>query len=204
FQNANEITDDLIHTILFDKSTKQGSAIVRHRFFGASTADGVVDFIPSITKALTKRYFIKGRAGTGKSTLLKKIIKAAEDKNFDMEVYHCGFDPTSIDMVVIRELGVCIFDSTDPHEYFTERQGDEIIELYEKTVTPSTDEKYESAITYYTKSYKQRMKDGISHLKNAKTINDRLEKMYTDAVDFGVIDEMYSTISNEMSNLEVT
>jgi len=151
---------------------------------------------------LTKRYFIKGRAGTGKSTLLKKIAEAAEVNGFDIEVYHCGFDPESIDMVDFRELGVCIFDIIDPHDYFAERQGDEIVDLYEQTVTPGTDEKYKSIITYYTKSYKQRMKDGISYLQNAKSISDRLEKMYTDVVDFGVINEIYSTICNEISELE--
>ncbi|WP_208588591.1 PRK06851 family protein [Gracilibacillus suaedae] len=201
FDKANQVTDELIQKILLDKTSIHGNGIVRHRFFGASTPEGVVDFIPSITEELTKRYFIKGRAGTGKSTLLKKIATNAEESGFDVEMYHCGFDPESIDMVVIRELGVCVFDSTDPHEYFPERQGDEIVDLYEQTITPGTDEKYESDITYYTKSYKQRMKDGITYLKEAKALHDKLEAIYIDAVDFAVIDEIYLTIYNELERL---
>lgn len=201
FDKADQIADELIQTILLNKTSVHGNAIVRHRFFGASTPDGVVDFIPSITEELTKRYFIKGRAGTGKSTLLKKVAAAAESRSFDVEMYHCGFDPESIDMVVIRELGVCVFDSTDPHEYFPERQGDEIVDLYEQTITPGTDEKYESAITYYTKSYKQRMKEGITSLKEAKALRDKLEDIYIDAVDFKVINEIYSAIYKEMEQL---
>ncbi|WP_054860951.1 hypothetical protein [Gracilibacillus sp. JCM 18860] len=85
---------------------------------------------------MTKRYFIKGRAGSGKSTLLKKVVSASKERGFDIEVYHCGFDPESVDMVVIRELSVCLFDSTDPHEYFPKRKGDEIVDLYKLTITP--------------------------------------------------------------------
>lgn len=201
FDKANQVTDDLIQKISRNKTSNHGNAIVRHRFFGASTPEGVVDFIPSITEELTKRYFIKGRAGTGKSTLLKKVATNAEKNGFDVEMYHCGFDPESIDMVVIRELGVCVFDSTDPHEYFPERKGDEMVDLYEQAITPGTDEKYESDITYYTKSYKQRMKDGITFLKEAKTLRDKLEDIYMDAVDFKVIDEIYLTIYKEMEKL---
>lgn len=48
----------------------------------------------------------------------KKIAAAAESRGFDVEMYHCGFDPESIDMVLVRELKFCVFDSTNPHEYF--------------------------------------------------------------------------------------
>lgn len=201
FNKANQVTDELIQEILLDKKSNNENAIIRHRFFGASTSAGVVDFIPSITDGLTKRYFIKGRAGSGKSTLLKKVVSASKERGFDIEVYHCGFDPESVDMVVIRELSVCLFDSTDPHEYFPERKGDEIVDLYKLTITPGTDEKYESDIIYYTKSYKQRMKDGIAHLKKAKSLNDQLEAMYMDAVDFSVIDEMDIAINREIAKL---
>ena len=43
-------------------------------------------------------------------------------------------------MVIVRELGFAIFDSTAPHEYFPSREGDEIIDMYALIVTPGTDE----------------------------------------------------------------
>ena len=67
--------------------------------------------------------------------MLKKLAKAAEEKGFEVEVYHCGFDPNSLDMVIVRELGFAIFDSTAPHEYFPSREGDEIIDMYALIVT---------------------------------------------------------------------
>ncbi|MRH42737.1 hypothetical protein GH741_08555 [Aquibacillus halophilus] len=202
FDKANAVANDLIDKIFVGKQSQADNSKTRHRFFGASTPAGVIDFIPNITADLSKRYFIKGRAGTGKSTLLKKVAAAAEERGFDVEMYHCGFDPESIDMVVVRELKVCVFDSTDPHEYFPSRHGDEIVDLYEKTVTPGTDEKYEAEITDVTKRYKKRMKDGILYLEEAKVLHDQLEKIYVDAVDFSVIDGIFEDINKAVEHQE--
>ncbi|MBM7570765.1 PRK06851 family protein [Aquibacillus albus] len=202
FAKANQVTNDLLDKIFLGIETNGTTGVTRHRFFGASTPEGVVDFIPNITEDLTKRYFIKGRAGTGKSTLLKKIARAAEDRGFDVEMYHCGFDPDSMDMVVVRELGVCVFDSTDPHEYFPERHGDEIVDLYEKAVNPGTDEKYEEEIADFTKRYKQRMKEGITYLQEAKALHDQLEKIYIEATDFSVVDGIFEEIHSNVLKLD--
>ncbi|MGQ0517369.1 hypothetical protein ACT453_45340, partial [Bacillus sp. D-CC] len=91
FNKANELTDQLIQKLFTDKSGKQ--SLVKHRFLGAATPKGAVDFVPNLTEGLPHRYFIKGRPGSGKSTMLKKLAKEAEEKGFEVEVYHCGFDP---------------------------------------------------------------------------------------------------------------
>ncbi|WP_186576747.1 PRK06851 family protein [Aquibacillus kalidii] len=201
FKKANEVTNELIEKIFLGKHSQSEEPTTFHRFFGASTPNGVVDFIPNITEDLSKRYFIKGRAGTGKSTLLKKVANAAKERGFDVEMYHCGFDPESMDMVVVRELGICVFDSTDPHEYFPDRHGDEIVDLYETAVTPGTDEKYEAEIDDVNKRYKQRMKEGITYLQEAKGLHDELEKIYMKAVDFKKIDEICDEINNDIEGL---
>lgn len=48
-------------------------ASVTHRFFGAATSAGPVDFITNLTENIDIRIFVKGRPGTGKSTLFKKL-----------------------------------------------------------------------------------------------------------------------------------
>ncbi|GGM39643.1 hypothetical protein GCM10011351_27250 [Paraliobacillus quinghaiensis] len=202
FEKANEVTNELMDKIFIGKQSESDNAITRDRFFGASTPEGVVDYISNITEGVPKRFFIKGRAGTGKSTLLKKIAATATERSFDVELYHCGFDPESIDMVIIRELGVCVFDSTDPHEYFPNKHGDEIIDLYEKTVAPGTDEAYETEINDLTKRYKQRMKEGISYLQEAKSVHDQLKKIYIDATDYSVVDAIYDDINMSIEKRE--
>lgn len=61
-------------------------------------------------------YILKGGAGTGKSSLMKKV--AAEFENSEHVIrYRCSSDPDSLDAVVLTESGVVIVDGTAPHVY---------------------------------------------------------------------------------------
>ncbi|GAA0340354.1 PRK06851 family protein [Bacillus carboniphilus] len=201
YDKADELAEKLTYQLFGSISVNKKSNVV-HRFLGAATPKGAVDFVPNLTGDLPKRLFIKGRAGTGKSTLLKKLAAAAEEKGLDVEVYHCGFDPHSLDMLIFREIGIAIFDSTAPHEYFPERTGDEIIDMYEKLVTPGTDEKYAEEIGLIAEQYKNKMQEGTSFLAQAKNFHDQLEDIYIQAMDFTVVDRIKEQLIGEIEYIE--
>ncbi len=201
FDKADQLTNKLIQSF-FGKLKLNKQADVRHRFLGAATPKGAVDFVPNLTEGIEKRYFIKGRPGSGKSTMLKKIAAAGEARGIDTEVYHCGFDPNSLDMVIFREIGIAIFDSTAPHEYFPSRAGDEIIDMYELLITPGTDEIYEDKIKPIAESYKGKMKEAIAHLAKAKELHDQLEAIYVSAMNFSVVENIQSKIAEEIKELD--
>ena len=201
FEKANEWTKELLHDLFADKK-QSGEAEVKHRFLGAATPTGAVDFVPNLTEGLAKRYFLKGRAGTGKSTILKKVAEAAEQRGYDTEVYHCGFDPYSLDMVIVRDLDFAIFDSTAPHEYHPERTGDEILDTYSVFVKPGTDERFAAEIAQLGAQYKAKMQQGISSLAEAKQYRDQLEEIYIAAMDFTIVDELRDGIRAELMALD--
>lgn len=201
FNKANELTNRLIQQFFGDSSSSEGSARVYDRFLGAATPVGAVDFVPNLTDTVGKRYFIKGRPGSGKSTMLKKLAAEAHSRGYDVEVYHCGFDPHSLDMVIVRELDFAIFDSTAPHEYFPERETDEIIDMYAELITPGTDEKYEAEIKDVGARYKEKMNEAIASLAHAKELRDQLEAIYIEAMDFAKVDEITGRLQKEMEIL---
>jgi len=200
FQEANKLTDEL-NELFFSNDTVSKEPKIKHRFLGAATPSGAVDFIQNLTEDIEKRYFIKGRAGSGKSTMLKKIASVGESRGFDIEVYHCGFDPNSLDMVIIPEKSIAIFDSTAPHEYFPDRKNDEIIDMYERCITPGTDEKFSNEIERTTKSYKDKMKEAISYLAEVKVLRDQLEAIYIEAMDFSKVDQIQKEILEEIISI---
>lgn len=200
FDKANELTKKLIRKF-FGRMSLNKPADVKHRFLGAATPKGAVDFVPNLTEDVSKRYFIKGRPGSGKSTMLKKLASEAENRGFDVEVYHCGFDPHSLDMVIVRELGIAIFDSTAPHEYFPSRDGDEIIDMYGTIIAAGTDEIFAEKIEVYSKQYKDKMKEAISYLAKAKSLHDELEEIYIKAMDFRVVNQFKDKIQEEIQAL---
>lgn len=199
FPKANklteEVSDKLLGTTTFDKPS-----CIKHRFFGGSTPYGAMDFVENITGSITTRYFVKGRPGTGKSTMLKKILENAQNRGIDVEVYHCGFDPDSLDMLVFPELDLCIFDSTAPHEYFPSRDGDRVIDVYEELVNAHTDEKYETELADILARYKFYNNEGTAYLAKAKEYHDKLEKYYIEATDFNVIDSIYKELYDKVVN----
>lgn len=201
FLEANKLTDELIGLFYGNDNITEKNSKVKHRFLGAATPSGAVDYIQNLTEEIEKRYFIKGRAGSGKSTMLKKIAAAGEERGFDVEIYHCGFDPNSLDMVIIPEKSIAIFDSTAPHEYFPDRENDEIIDMYERCIKPGTDEKYAIEIERTTNSYKAKMKEAISYLAEAKVLRDELEAIYIGAMDFSKVDKIQSQLIEEIESI---
>lgn len=172
FERADQVADELISQLFQDYKDSEQQGDIYERLFGTNTPDGMINYLNELIQPVQKRIFIKGRAGTGKSVLMKKILACCKQKGIAAEVYRCSFDPHSIDMVIIRELDCCLFDSTPPHELFPTRKSDFVIDLYKKTVTPGTDEKFEQEITRLTNAYKQKMKNGLQHLASIKRLKE--------------------------------
>ncbi|MFC0188663.1 PRK06851 family protein [Fictibacillus aquaticus] len=199
YKKADEVCEKLINTYFKKKQDKKPA--VYHRFLGAATPKGAVDFVPNLTEDVKQRIFIKGRPGSGKSTLLKKLSSKAEEYGYDTEIYHCGFDPHSLDMVIVRELEIAVFDSTAPHEYEPERDGDTILDMYEATITPGTDEKFAAELEDVRNRYSSKMKEAISFLTEAKVMHDQLEGIYAEAMDFNIINAIHQKIDKEIEKL---
>lgn len=178
FDKANKLSDLFIEKILQDTTKRNHNPHIYHRLFGTNTDQGPVNTLPQILSHVQNRVYIKGRAGTGKSVFLNKVIKACMDYGLDIEQYHCSFDPGSTDMVLVPELDLCVFDSTAPHEFSPDREDDIVIDLYKETVTPGTDEKYANEIQQITRKYKKILREGIDDLKEAKFWQDKREKPY--------------------------
>ena len=183
FEKANNLASEFIHNLLRSVKGFERESNVYHRLFGTNTSDGVVNEVPGLIEPIKHRVFVKGRAGTGKSVFMKKVMNACQQKGFDIEFYHCSFDPNSIDMIIVPELNFCIFDSTPPHEFHPNRKEDIMIDLYEKTVTPGTDDKFATEITRLTKQYKAEMKKGIEKLILARSIVNKEEEAWIKDVD---------------------
>lgn len=204
FNQADQVIHQLLLTLYESAEEKKQNLEepqIKRRFLGAATPAGAVDFVDNITAGLTRRFFLKGRAGTGKSTILKKIVAKAEELNYSAEVYHCGFDPGSLDMVIVRELGWAVFDSTKPHEYFPERLGDEVIDMYELTVAPGTDETFADDIAKIEAAYRANMDDGKKYLIEAKQYQDELERINEQFTDYTQLDRMYNELNEQIQLL---
>ena len=198
FEALDQAADDLISVIFKDIGPSEGAGESVHRFFGATTPEGSVNYIENLTEDLKTRYFIKGRPGTGKSTLLKKLVSKAQEAGTRTEIYHCGFDADSLDMVVLPELGICIFDSTAPHELFPSKESDIILDVYDMAVDPSTDENNAETLSIIIREYNERMDKVRTFLREIQGLHDKLEKYYIKSVDFEAINSLTNQLISEI------
>ena len=86
-------------------------------FLGANSKSGFFSRYDALIDETTARavYIIKGSPGCGKSSFMRRIMKAAVEAGFDAEEIRCSSDPGSLDGVVLPALGVALVDGTAPH-----------------------------------------------------------------------------------------
>lgn len=197
FARANEITDELISKIVEPAVQKPERGHDRHLFMGAATPEGPRNFYDNLTDELDLRFIIKGRAGTGKSTMLKKIAEAAMAKGYDTELFHCGFDPESLDMVIVPQLSVAVLDGTAPHVVNPSRPNDYVVDMFQ-CVDPLVYQKNVQQIEAVEGQYSAVMKQGTSFLAAAKQLHDELESYYINAMDFEQLEAKRQQILHEI------
>ncbi len=86
-------------------------------FLGANSPDGFYSRYDSlIDRAGDNRVFIiKGSAGCGKSTFMRRVERRVLEHGGVAEEILCSSDPDSLDGVIFPELGVALVDGTAPH-----------------------------------------------------------------------------------------
>ncbi len=102
-------------------------------YLGANTAKGFVSLYNQLTedKNHNKIFVIKGGPGTGKSTIMKKVGEWFSKKG-EVEYCHCSSDPDSIDVVILKNIGISVLDGTPPHIVEPKFPGafESIVDLY--------------------------------------------------------------------------
>lgn len=84
-------------------------------FLGNNSGHGFFNCYDNELRALSRVILLKGGAGTGKSTLLKRVAAAAKKRGLDYELWYCSGDPKSLDGVYIKRLDAAVVDATSPH-----------------------------------------------------------------------------------------
>ena len=109
---------------------------MQHRYFAASnSSEGFKSYYGEVFDRAERLYVIKGGPGTGKSSLMKRVVAEAEREGFEVEYYYCSSDPSSLDGILISTGNgvIGMVDGTSPHVWEPTHAGakDEIVNLGE-------------------------------------------------------------------------
>lgn len=85
-------------------------------FLGSNTPAGFVGTTETLyTPDGWRVYLLKSGAGTGKSTLLRRVYDQLTAAGETAEVFCCSSDPHSLDAVRFPDRRLCLIDGTAPH-----------------------------------------------------------------------------------------
>ncbi|WP_066174041.1 hypothetical protein [Bacillus marinisedimentorum] len=200
FDRADDVTgrllDDLFVNAVPGKEASEGRTI----FFGASTPDGPINFIDNITEGLDKRIIIKGRPGSGKSTMMKKIAEKAAGLGLRVDRYPCSFDPGSLDMIAIPAIAAAVFDGTSPHKKEPFRPGDVVVDMFKECISSSVEMRYKEKLDELDFLYQKYINEGIGHLKEAGRRAALRDERIRDAASASFDTSQFSQQIQEMLN----
>ncbi|HBV97988.1 MAG: hypothetical protein JL50_01230 [Peptococcaceae bacterium BICA1-7] len=187
---------ELTHEIFEGKDRQAPTPKGRHLFITAITPDGSVSHLDTVVDHLSKRYIISGDDGTGKSTLVKRLMDAAMMRGFNVEAYHCALTPENIDHLVIPSLDIAVINSVEPH-FYKPREGDMVIDTM-NFVNPVLDTRYLAEKTTAREMYRRSMELAIEFISKAKAEHDHMETYYVPFMNF---DEINARREKTMSRI---
>ena len=86
-------------------------------FLGANSPQGFYSLYDQLIclEDASSVFILKGGAGCGKSTLMRRVAQKAEERGLPVEYILCSGDPDSLDAVVLPTLKAALVDGTAPH-----------------------------------------------------------------------------------------
>ncbi|WP_455538077.1 PRK06851 family protein [Terrisporobacter sp.] len=164
---------------------------IRKIFPGANTSNGFYSYFDYIIPKDIKRIFcLKGGPGVGKSSLMKKIARDFSDRGYDIEIFPCSSDPSSLDAVLIKDLKVVLLDGTAPHVVDPKIPGaiDEIVNFGDFWQVENL-ENQKAEILQCNKNISECFQRAFKYLKAAEPIFYEIEVKHSDAMNFGKLNK---------------
>ncbi len=188
---ANQIAAELIEELFSDYRVANEPGVIRKLFASAITPEGFQNFLPCLLAPL-RVFAVNGGVGTGKSTLLNKVLTVALEKGFDCEGYYCAFDPLKLEHLTIPRIGVAFTTSVEPHCYPIGKVS-RTIDM-DQCVAPYVMTKYGAVIASESKIIGELFEAAIKFIAKAKSLHDQLEEYYIPNMNFAGIAQLRKAI----------
>lgn len=167
----------------------------RHYFGSTLSPQGFVSYIDQLSGSCACRYVLQGPPGSGKSTVLLALGERALARGCQVEFYHDGLNPDSLNMIIMTSLGVAVVDASGLT--LTARPGDIIIDTRE-CIESEPEDFFEHEINEAQRRLDALVEEASAVLSKAEFCRKRLQKIYSRAMDFSEIERIQAQIIEEI------
>lgn len=187
---ANQAAQELIGKI-FPCSCTAEPGKIRKLFASAITPDGPKHYLASSVWRAEKCYVIEGDPGTGKSTIVRKVIEAAVTRGLDTEVFYCPLEPEKPEHVVIPALSTAVTTSHAPHIFIADKNPPLATINTNEYLNPAIPAKYQEQIEHNRQMFEHLWTKAIKSLHQSKQLHDQLERCYIPHMNFQGIQALW-------------
>jgi hypothetical protein len=191
FTRVNKLTAELIQDVLAQAPGRYHvDPKARHLFYSAISPNGVVHYIGSLLQDVKQMYLIKGRPGSGRSTLVEAVARAAHARGLDTEVFHCAFEPHRVDLVVIPAVGAAVLKDVEEIGFQPGSVPGLRVSVYNLDVHLNREAlaRYRAELASAQERFTAALNRAISHIAKAKQTHDHLESFYIPAMNFAAVE----------------
>ncbi|NLW47167.1 MAG: ATPase [Firmicutes bacterium] len=194
---ANKMAAELIEELFAGYQVADEPGRLRRLFASAITPEGFQNFLPGLLEIQARVFAVSGGIGSGKATLLKKVLAAALEKGFNCEGFYCAFDPNKLEHLLIPQMGVAFTTSMEPHSCPLD-QADRID--MDQCIAGYIQTKYGALISSELKIVEEFMETGIKFIAKAKGLHDQMEEYYIPNMNFTAITQLRKVILERILN----
>jgi len=194
-RNIIALTEDFIARA--PKATRAS----RHLFAAALTPEGVVSRVDSLVEKSWAIFAVKGSPGSGVKDLFKHIEDMLRLNSVYSEIYHCPFDPTNLDLIILPDSKVAILDISshvvDYEKYLSARKYKRMLD-FDQFLDLSALSTYEEQLAMAKERFQKGLQEAIAFIQVAKKLHDELETNYVPAMDFERITEFRQELVGQL------
>lgn len=195
FGRLNQMAEELINGVLPSKAAAVIPGSIRRLFGSAITPLGSVHHLDTIVGPLSRKIVVQGPPGSGRSTILEKLVRAACERGFAVECFHCPFDPERVEHLVLPELNVAVTTSAPPHVW----SGDADLVLdTQLALSGKESQLHHQQLKEAEDEYLHLFHMAIAALKQASSRHDEIERFYTPHMDFTRLDNLFDRVLQEV------
>ncbi len=166
---------------------------VRKLFAEAFTSEGFVDYSDSLTDGKLV-FCMDADFPVYAAKLLEGVAQYAVNRGYDLECYYDTMAPGKIRHILIPELDAVILGKTLPGGYASDIELSSVINAEKHSAT-------KDAIEKNNRLFNVTMGYASEQLSKTKEQHNRLEGIYSSAMDFAKADAVVARICTELSDL---
>lgn len=162
-----------------------GVGKITRRFLSGITPDGVVFFDSTVTALASRVIGLVDEYSAVSGILTERIAQTASKNGYDVIACPCPMKPDEFEHILIPKLGLALLTVKSSH--VISAPFDRLIHA-RRFITTDVLKSKKNRLAFGQKTADELTQESIRLLAKAKKTHDRLERFYTEAMDFNALD----------------